>query len=136
VSTLPDHVLAPRLRHHLQHCLNGLLGPCSSAGAQDSPTLRSIDSTGAQEESNMLRKTVLAAMAAASFGVALAGLSTSASAEWGPPRHGWGHHHGHGYGPPPWVRRWHWRKHHWSAPPHRGPRHGHYDGRPVPRPHW
>ena len=85
----------------------------------------------------MLRKTVLAAMAAASFGVALAGLSTSASAEWGGPRHGWEHDRGHGYGPPPWARRWHWRQDRWDAPRHRGPRHGYYDGRPMPpRPHW
>src|SRR5919112_1208135 len=87
------------------------------------PTLRANHSPGAQEESKMLRKTVMAAIAAASFGVALAGLSTSAG--WGgPPRGGDRHRgHGYGYGPPPWVKRWHWRQRHW-APPYQGHREG------------
>ncbi len=92
----------------------------------------------------MLRKIVLAAVAVASFGVALAGLSTSAAAEhWGGPRYGYGggygSGHGFGYGPPPWVvRRWHWKRHHHYGPPGYGqPRPGHVYGRPVPRhPHW
>jgi hypothetical protein len=84
----------------------------------------------------MLRKTVMTAIAAASFGVALAGLSTSASAQWGGQHRGWDQHRGHGYGPPPWVKRRHWRQHHW-APPHRGPHPGYHYGRPVPpRSHW
>jgi hypothetical protein len=87
----------------------------------------------------MLRKIALASIAAASFGAALAGVPASASAEpWGGPRYGYGGGYGHHYGPPPWVRRWHWRRHHHYGPPaHHGPRPGHYYGRPVPpRQHW
>ena len=88
----------------------------------------------------MLRKIVLAAIAAASFGVALAGVPASASAEhWGGPRYGYGGGYGgHGYGPPPWVvRRWLWKRHHYGPPPHHGPHPDHFYGRPVPpRPHW
>ena len=90
----------------------------------------------------MLRKIVLASIAAASFGVALAGVSTSASAEhWGGPRYGYGGGYGggHGYGPPPWVvRRWQWRRHHHAGPPaYDAPRPGHFYGRPAPRhPQW
>ena len=91
----------------------------------------------------MLRKIVLASIAALSLGVVLAGVATPAAAEhWGGPRHGYGGGYGpgpgHGYGPPPWVvRRWHWRRHHQLAPPAYGPRPGYLHGRPGPRhPHW
>jgi hypothetical protein len=87
----------------------------------------------------MLRKIALASIAAASLGAALAGVSTSASAEpWGGPRYGYGQHHGYGYGSPPWVRRWHWRRHHHYGPPaYHDSRPGRFYGRPVPRhPSW
>ena len=84
----------------------------------------------------MLRKLMLASIAAASFGVALAAISPSAQAEYwrgsddgyGRSYHDrpwrrwhWRHHHGgygerHGYGPPAWRRRWHWRHHYGRAP--------------------
>lgn len=81
----------------------------------------------------MLRKFVLASIAAASFGVALAGVSTPASAErWGGPRHGYSGYSGHGYGPPPWLRRHHWRPPHRYGPPaYHGRRDRHY-GRSGP----
>ena len=91
----------------------------------------------------MLRKIVLVSIAAASFGAALAGISTSASAEhWGGPRYGYGGGygpgHGHGYGPPPWAGRgWHWRRHHHGSPAYEAPRPGPFYGRPGPhRPYW
>jgi len=83
----------------------------------------------------MLRRIALASIAAASLGIALAGIPTSASAgHWDGPRYGHGWHR---YGPPPWASRWEWRRHHYGAPAHHGPRPGQYYGRPVPpRPHW
>ena len=90
----------------------------------------------------MLRKIVLALMAAASFGVALAGVSTPASAEhWDGPRYGYGGGygpgHGYGYGPPPWVvRRWHRKRyHHYDHPAYQARLPRHLQARPV-RPHW
>jgi hypothetical protein len=85
----------------------------------------------------MLRKITLATIAAASLGVAaLAGVSIPASAEpWGGPRYGGGYG-GHHYGPPPWVRRWQWRRHHHYDPPaSHGPRPGYSYGRPR-HPQW
>ena len=85
----------------------------------------------------MLRKLALASIAAASFGVALGGVPTSAAAEhWGGPRYGYGQHQG--YGPPPWARYWGWRRHHHDGrPAYHGRRPGHFYGRPVPRhPYW
>ena len=94
----------------------------------------------------MLRKVVLASIAAAGFGLAVVGSAASAQAQswreggdgdraygrnyhdggWDRRRH-WRHHH-HRYDGPPW-RRWHWSRH---APPP-----GHYHGHPVPpRPYW
>ena len=87
----------------------------------------------------MLRKMVIAAIAAVGFGVTLAGAATPASAEWGwnGPRYGYDQHRGYGHSPP-WVRRWHWwRRHHWDRPAHHAPRPGYSYGRPVPpRPYW
>jgi hypothetical protein len=98
----------------------------------------SID--GAQEDITMLRKIVLASIAAASLGIGLAGLSTSASAEhWGGPRSAFdGGYGGYGYGPPPWMRGWHWRRHHHFGPPaYEAPRSAPLYGRPGPhRPYW
>jgi hypothetical protein len=87
----------------------------------------------------MLRRIALASIAAAGFGIALAGAPASASAgDWGGPRYGHGGYGGHHYGPPPWVRRWRWRRHHHYGPPaYHGPRPGHFYGRPGPRHgHW
>ena len=44
--------------------------------------------TGAQEDSNMVRKSVVAAVLAAMVGLGVAGLPAPASAEWGGPRYG------------------------------------------------
>jgi hypothetical protein len=88
----------------------------------------------------MLRKIVLASIAAASLSVGLLGISASASAErLGGPRYGYeGGYGSHGYGPPPWVRRRQWRRHHHFGPPaYEGRRHGPSYGRPGPhRPYW
>ena len=87
----------------------------------------------------MLRKIVLASIAAASLTVGLAGISTSASAErWDGPRygHGGGYGGGHGYGPPPWViRRWQRRHQEFGRWFYDGPRGYHSYGRPR-HPHW
>ncbi|HEX2724825.1 MAG TPA: hypothetical protein VHN20_03280 [Beijerinckiaceae bacterium] len=93
----------------------------------------------------MLRKVVLASIAAAGLGLALAGSVSAAKAQsWQGETYGAGayrsgrhdggwdrgwhrRHHQRHYGQPPW-RRWHWSRH---VPP------GHYYGRPVaPRPYW
>src|SRR5688500_16293655 len=107
----------------------------------------------AQEDSKMLRKSMLATFAVASLAAALAGVAP-AQADWRGaenggygyerghhdrrpswrPGHGRRHHDGYGegyrYGPPPWLRRWQW---HWSrqAPPRR-----HFYGHPAPRSYW
>jgi hypothetical protein len=87
----------------------------------------------------MLRKFMLAAIAAASLGVTFAGATPASAEHWDGPRYG-SHGPGYGYGPPPWVmRRWHWRRHqqHYGPPAHHGPRERHFGGRPGPfRPHW
>jgi hypothetical protein len=87
----------------------------------------------------MLRKFVLAAVAAASLGGGVATLATPASAHsWDGPRYGYDR----GYGPPPWVvRKWLWRRHHnhhhFGPPAYYGPRERYFSDRPGPyRPHW
>jgi hypothetical protein len=79
----------------------------------------------------MVRKFVLASLAAVSLSAAALGASTPASANpWG----GYGRpHHGSYGGPPPWARAWGWRHHrhrhhHWG---HRPPAYG----QPVVPPH-
>jgi hypothetical protein len=91
----------------------------------------------AQEDIDMVRKFVLAAIAAASLGAGLAGAAAPASAEyWGGPRYGYDR----GYGPPPWVvRKWMWRRHHhhFGRPSYHGSREHYSYGRPGPyRPRW
>jgi len=80
----------------------------------------------------MLRKFMLAAIAAASLGAAALSGSTAASAN----PYGYGGPHGGYYGgPPPWARAWGWQRHHhwgyrgrsWGGPPPYA--------RPVPQPH-
>jgi hypothetical protein len=61
----------------------------------------------------MLRKFVLASIAAASLGLTLAGASTPARADhWRGPEHGYSHGYDRPHGPPPWARAWGWRRHH------------------------
>ena len=105
----------------------------------------------------MLRKFVLAAVAAASLGVGLAAAATPASAEhWGGPRYGYGGYdrgHDRGYGPPPWVvRKWFshrhhhgfgppaysgWRERHFGRPAYSGWRERRFEGHPGSyRPRW
>jgi hypothetical protein len=66
----------------------------------------------------MVRKLVLASLAAVSLSAAALGASTPALADpWGGYR---GPHHGSYGGPPPWARAWGWRHHrhpHWGGPP-------------------
>jgi hypothetical protein len=114
------------------------LGPAFNEAAVQRPHA-SGSTREAQEDIIMLRKFVLAAVAAASLGVGLAGAATSASAErWHGPRHGYSSYD-RGYGPPPWVvRKWFSRRdHHHGGPAYHGPRERRFEGRPGPyRPHW
>ena len=77
----------------------------------------------------MVRKFVLASLAAVSLSAAALGGSTPASANpWG----GYGHsYHGYSGEPPPWARAWGWRHHRHHRWGHRPPAYG----QPVVPPH-
>jgi hypothetical protein len=86
----------------------------------------------------MLRKFVLASIAAASLGVTLAGASTSAQADpWRGPEYGRGHGYDRPHGPPQWARAWGWRRHHDGRSAYRHAERDRFYDRPGPgRQHW